>query len=306
MRIHQPTGGTVPGRRLRTGHRQRGQALVELALVTPILMILLLSAVDLGRMFYARISVTNAAREAALVAADTPTSWSAGGACSSSNRVMCAALREPNGSMVTVAASDVSLTCSPSCTKTLGTRVTVTVTGHFSVLTPLLWAFTGQDLSFAGRAVADVVIFPTGAAVPTPLATGTVAPTPTPTSAPTPTPTPAPTGTATPTATPSPTPAPTPTPIPTCAPPIVSFTATPIRSENKSKVSFTSQSTPTTGSCKISYWRWQYGDGATDAGNVPSVTHDYKQKNSGKTYNVTLTITTPSGTYYLTESVRAP
>ena len=52
--------------------RSRGQALVELALVTPVLLVLLLGAVDLGRLFYARITVTNAAREGAMMAAKEP------------------------------------------------------------------------------------------------------------------------------------------------------------------------------------------------------------------------------------------
>ena len=44
------------------GAREAGQSLVELALVTPLLVLLLLGAVELGRMGYAKISVTNAAR----------------------------------------------------------------------------------------------------------------------------------------------------------------------------------------------------------------------------------------------------
>ena len=46
-------------------HRLRGQALVEFALVLPLLLVLILGAMDLGRMFYAKIVITNAAREGA-------------------------------------------------------------------------------------------------------------------------------------------------------------------------------------------------------------------------------------------------
>jgi Flp pilus assembly protein TadG len=43
----------------------KGQALVETALLLPILMLLVMGSADLGRVFYYSIAVTNAAREAA-------------------------------------------------------------------------------------------------------------------------------------------------------------------------------------------------------------------------------------------------
>lgn len=44
---------------------ESGQGLVELALLTPMLVLILLGAVDFGRVFSASIQVTNAAREGA-------------------------------------------------------------------------------------------------------------------------------------------------------------------------------------------------------------------------------------------------
>jgi Flp pilus assembly protein TadG len=44
---------------------KRGQAIVETALLLPILMMLVMGTADLGRVFYYSIAVTNAAREAA-------------------------------------------------------------------------------------------------------------------------------------------------------------------------------------------------------------------------------------------------
>lgn len=43
----------------------RAQALVEFALLLPILLVLILGAMDLGRVFYFKIVLTNAAREGA-------------------------------------------------------------------------------------------------------------------------------------------------------------------------------------------------------------------------------------------------
>lgn len=45
--------------------RERGQALVELAIMLPILLIILLGVIDFGRVFYAYVTITNAAREGA-------------------------------------------------------------------------------------------------------------------------------------------------------------------------------------------------------------------------------------------------
>src|SRR5438128_4305291 len=46
-------------------YSRRGQAIVETALLLPILMLLVMGTADLGRVFYYAIAVTNAAREAA-------------------------------------------------------------------------------------------------------------------------------------------------------------------------------------------------------------------------------------------------
>jgi hypothetical protein len=48
------------------GPRQRGQSMVELALVLPLLLLILFGIVDLGRVFNAYIAITNASREGAL------------------------------------------------------------------------------------------------------------------------------------------------------------------------------------------------------------------------------------------------
>jgi Flp pilus assembly protein TadG len=254
---------------------KRGQALVELALIMPILMLLLLATIDLGRLFYSQITVTNSAREGAIEASINPTSYSNGACNATTNRVVCAATNESRNSFVTVAAADVSLTCTPSCTKAYGNRATVTVNGHFSLLTPLMWAFTGgPNVTLASTATADIVVTPTY-----------VAATPTPTPSPTPTPTP------NPSPTPTPTPAPTPTPTPSCSLPFSGFTYT---QQNKNKpVVVTSISTPTSGTCAVNYWRWDWGDSTTDAGNLPSASHQYALQ--GHSYVVTLTVTNPAG-----------
>lgn len=59
---------------------ERGQALVETALVSPLLFLLLLGAAELARVAYAAIEVTNAARAAVQFAAQSPEIiWEKGG-----------------------------------------------------------------------------------------------------------------------------------------------------------------------------------------------------------------------------------
>jgi Flp pilus assembly protein TadG len=58
----------MPGKRSKRQDQNgglRAQALMEFALVLPILVLLVLGAMDLGRMFYTKTVITNAAREGA-------------------------------------------------------------------------------------------------------------------------------------------------------------------------------------------------------------------------------------------------
>ncbi len=269
--------------------RNRGQALVEFALILPIFLLLALAAIDLGRVFYSQITVTNAARAGAMTAAANPSSWIGGAPCSAANKVMCSAIKEAVGSFVTVSPADVMRTCTGACATgaSPANTVTISVVGRFALATPLLAMFTGgTTINLRSDAIADIVTLRTGS--------GVVAPTPTPTATLTSTPTATPTATPTPTATATPTPTPTP-----CAAPLVGFATT---QQNKNRpVVFTSSSSPTTGPCAISYWRWEYGDGNTDAGAVPSTSHAYALQ--GHAYTVTLTVTYPSSTASMTRIV---
>jgi hypothetical protein len=56
----------------RDGRPSRGQSVVELALMLPIMVIVIAGIVDLGRIYYAYITVVNVAREGARFAAAHP------------------------------------------------------------------------------------------------------------------------------------------------------------------------------------------------------------------------------------------
>jgi TadE-like protein len=57
------------------GERTRGQAMVEFALVLPLLALLLVMAIDFGRVFFGWVGLQNAARIAANAAAAHPEAW---------------------------------------------------------------------------------------------------------------------------------------------------------------------------------------------------------------------------------------
>ncbi len=160
-----------PGDRRRNG----GQGLAEFAFILPVFVLILAGALDMGRLFYAQISLTNAAREGAFQGAQTPGSFQQGQPCDTgTNMVVCRVLFETQDSFVEVAPEDVSLSCDPAnCDPALGNTVTVTVEGDFVLLTPILTSFFSghQSLTLSGTATAQLDTFPASpASAPTPTA----------------------------------------------------------------------------------------------------------------------------------------
>ena len=90
----------------------------------PILLLLLLSALDLGRIFYSRITVDERRPCRGLPGGRRSDDVHRGRLRHREHQhhpIMCAATRESNGSFVTVAPSDVALSCNPACTRAFGT-----------------------------------------------------------------------------------------------------------------------------------------------------------------------------------------
>lgn len=282
----------------RRRHQSRGQSLVELALILPVLMLLVAATIDLGRIFYSQITITNAAREGAMEASRNPTSFQANTGCNTStNRIMCRVINESKGSFVAVLPADVSVSCSPSCTAAMGNMATVRVNGRFSLLTPLLAGFLGgSTINMAASASAQIITQPTTGVVSTPSPT----PTPTPTPTPAPTPTPGPTATATATASPTATPVPT----PQCFAPTANFSVTPtsgFRDKNNrpgTVFSFTNSSLNMTAGCNP-IWSWSFGDGS-GASSQQNPTYVYS---SSGTKTITLSASNSAGSSSTTRTV---
>ena len=279
-----------PSRRCPPSSRSRGQALVELALLLPILLTLSLATLDLGRVFYAQITISDAAREGALEAAQDPTSFQAGQPCNATtNRIMCRVLLESQGSFYTVSDSDVSdichdasgdvITCPSS--PTLGDTASIKVLGHFQVLTPLIASFTGgSNVTLSATSIAQLDVEPAG-----------------PSASPSPSPSPSPTPSASPSPSPTASASPTPSPSPVvCPTPDASFTVSPTSGTythgNTPGTTFdftdTSSIQQVTG-CSVA-WSWSFGDGAGSSAENTSHVYSAHGNNPGNTYSVILVV----------------
>jgi Flp pilus assembly protein TadG len=156
----------LPFRRRRgekSRQKSRGQSLVEFALVLPVFLVFLAAALDLGRVFYANISLNNAAREGAFEASKHPASFGAGQSCDASDagRIVCRVQNESRLSAVTVADGDITATCSSGCDAGPGSTVTVNVKGNFDLVTPILSAiFGGQTVNLHSAATAQIEYYP--------------------------------------------------------------------------------------------------------------------------------------------------
>ena len=187
--------------RPKTRRTSSGQALVELAIISIVMALLLGTVLDFGRLFYAQITVENTARAGVLVAAREPTSYT--GDCPlpalSTNKIGCAIGAESRGSGVAVVAAEVAVGCEDLAGATVACAATpqpnarsrVTISKQFTFLMPLISAILGSSVTMTASVAANQQSVPAAATVlPTPTPTPTPVPTATPTPTPVPTPTP--------------------------------------------------------------------------------------------------------------------
>jgi Flp pilus assembly protein TadG len=124
-----------------------GQGLVEFALVLPLLLLILIGVLDLGRLSFAAMTVTNAAREGARYGATNPTATSA---------IVARAQNEAYGSIISPSQLIVSTPTFPEgCA--LGKPIQVTVTYNFQLITA--YVFGGGTIPL--RASAQFPVFGT-------------------------------------------------------------------------------------------------------------------------------------------------
>ena len=209
--------------------KSRGQSLVEFAIFIPVLITILLLAVDVGRVYLGWVTLSNVARIGANFAAQNPSAWQGGGDSTVQARYRTLMSKDATGIDCTLPSTLPSPTFPDSDAYALGSRVQVDLTCRFGLITPFLSNLIGDGAGNmnvttsavfkirTGSTEGVVINNPGGAATATPTATATTATvTPTPTAQPTPTPV------STPTA-PGATPTPTPVATPTVQPRIVTF-----------------------------------------------------------------------------------
>jgi len=108
---------TAPMKRARAeSPPPRGQELVELAVLVPLLLLIAFGVLDLGRLFHAAITITNAAREGARYGTFHPDDVAG---------IIGAAQGEAQSSGIDLPSSTISVTCPEGCGSGLAVRVTI-------------------------------------------------------------------------------------------------------------------------------------------------------------------------------------
>lgn len=132
---------------------ERGTALVEFAVILPLLALVAFGTVDLGRAYKTLNQVKNAAREGAVYAQTHPVRL-AGTGCTTPHSAQWHVQNEPGSAGAgfavevttpggTFSSSDIG--CAPfHAAATSGQDITVTVSTPFTVLTPLVRGVTGH------------------------------------------------------------------------------------------------------------------------------------------------------------------
>ena len=83
-----------------------GQSIIEMALLLPLMLVLIVGALEFGRVFFTKIIITNAAREAAYYLSVNPEDYNGG---SAPNTVLAAQSEASNSGI-----SDISVTIIPT------------------------------------------------------------------------------------------------------------------------------------------------------------------------------------------------
>ena len=133
-----------------SAERTRGQALVEFALILPILLLLFVLAVDFGRVFFQWVGVSNASRIGANYAARNPDAWDSTPDVLSQQEYATLVARDLNPLNCLapdLSAYDKTDVLPPSFTGfTIGDQTTVEIECRFQLLTPISELLLGGKL----------------------------------------------------------------------------------------------------------------------------------------------------------------
>lgn len=151
--------GRTPGHPRRRD--ERGLALIEFALALPLLAILVLGAVDLGRAYSLATRLTNAAREGARFGQYAPEQVATTGVCVAPDSITWMASHEDGSNTWTInvdkmvgstatAISGCKTMQDPAATIRPGDRIRVRVSSSFAILTPVVAQLFGNQMTITG------------------------------------------------------------------------------------------------------------------------------------------------------------
>ena len=181
-------------RRTARSHR-RGQALVELAIILPVLLLVVLMALDLGRVFFGWVGLNNAARIGASYAAAHPTAWIPPGNSTQQANYEAQILADASALNCQLPANVPTPVFSGG--SAIGEPAQVTLTCDFSLLTPLVSQIIGGSITIQAEAVFPIRTgmiggVPAGPGLPSPSPSPVASPSPSGSPGPSPSPTPTP------------------------------------------------------------------------------------------------------------------
>lgn len=123
--------------------RQRGAVLVEMALVAPILILLVMGIIDLGRVLFTKIPIQQAAQEGSIYAGHFPDDYAA---------IQTQVIE--NTDSVSLAASNVAVSCPTGAN---GTDIQVTVTYTVDLIAPLISNIFGGSITLTSSQTAEIL-----------------------------------------------------------------------------------------------------------------------------------------------------
>jgi hypothetical protein len=313
------------GIRIARSRHLSGQALVEFALVLPLMIVLLAMAIDFGRVFYGWVSITNAARVGAAYAAENADAWETPADLARQARyevlvendlqdLNCTLGGVPqpdftdvdgNGSYDTGEPVEVVLDCAFELITPLGTSIVGTVDLGGSATFPVHHTIqtalppppappppptctvpgTVGQSRNTARSLWDDASFQPGNLVEIGSGNFTVATQ----SVPANTQLACTSGSMTIAAAAGP----TPSPAPSCTAPTANFTGTPTSGTTSITVQFTDASTTPAG-CPVLTWSWTFGNGSSSLED-PSQLFTYAGQGSRTRYDISLTVTNSAG-----------
>jgi len=135
--------------------RNRGQSLLEMALLAPILLVLIIGAIEFGRLFLTKIVITNAAREGAYYLSTHPSDYDPGTG-TAPNTVIAAQAEAANSGIPDITVDVTAINC---CTQG---QYSVEVSVQTLVPNILILGFLGNDFTITGT---NHALYPISASV---------------------------------------------------------------------------------------------------------------------------------------------